>query len=99
MYVVTRYMTYRNGEDIFDTLKTPVDKLKALKVQMLSASIGVVIKDRTLKFISTESGNRHVFKSEYASALIEKLKNIVETDCLEIGILYSFQCQCPSICK
>ena len=82
-----RYMTYHNGQDIFDILKAPVEQLKGKKVQLYAVSVGSLVKDKTLQFITTGPG--YIFKSDQASNLIEGIKKGSETDCQKIGMYYS----------
>jgi len=76
------YMTYHNGQDIFDILKAPVEQLKGKKVQLYAVSVGSLVKDKTLQFITTGPG--YIFKSDQASNLIEGIKKGSETDCQKI---------------
>ena len=81
-------MTYHNGQDIFDILKTPVEQLKGKNVQLYAVSVGSLVKDKTLQFITTGAG--YIFKSDQASNLIEGIKKGSEAECPKIGMYYTF---------
>lgn len=82
-------MTYRNGEDIFDILKAPIDKLKALKVGMFAVSIGKLVKEKTLKFVTTNPA--YFFKTDEAAKAVEVIKKLTEMECPKIGMFYVIQ--------
>lgn len=87
-------MTYRNGEDIFDNLKTPVEQLKTQNVELYAFSVGSLIKHKTLEFITTEPSSTHVFKSDQVGNLIEGIRKLTEAECPKIGM-----CQISSACS
>ena len=86
-------MTYRDGQDIFDIMKTPIEQLKAKSVELYAASVGSMVKERTLQFIASDPTSVHVFKSDQASNMVEGIKRLTETECPTIGMYQYYKCK------
>ena len=84
-------MTYRDGKDILDILRAPVQSLLAKQVKLYAVSVGDIVKVKTLHFIAEDSpgsASSRLFPSDQVANLIENIKKGTVTECPKIGMVF-----------